>query len=477
MPTFAQHFGINKSQAQLDFVDIDPEKDTPLFLDPYVFAASKGPWADECNKAIISFFETALEAVRAGKDDTGRQLLNNLSEPNETCLGVSSGRPSGRGVSGKQAFDLYERLKHSRAAQTGLLSELSECELFVQGIGADKISDITTNLIRKQLIHYTAEQCKLHNIELVGEVASGHMWDEEQCRWHQDFVSLPVINGKKIILVPKASVRWKQSFSHKDYYDHFVLSFLQQEHLNQNSALVETLKNGRRRVTKKSLEEKYPITKDFLAEFSENHPDVLGNYRTFMKIPASVKDSELIADFSEAVFADALIRELANIPVGNDAANRFHDFMKGVLEFLFYPFLIYPEKEVEIHEGRKRIDIVFTSNPTSGFFSRRYMDRRTQANRIMIECKNYGKEMANPELDQIGGRFSRERGHLGFIIGRHFDDRDRFVARCRDTARDGRGFIIALVDSDIVEMLGFIKSSQRHLIDSFIERKFGELLK
>lgn len=477
MPSFAQQFGINKDQAQLDFVDIDPAKDTPLFLDPYVFSASRGAWADSCNRAIVSFFETALEAIRTSNDTAGRQLLNNLSEPNETCLGVSSGNPSGRGVSGKQASDLYERLKHSRAAQTGLLSELSEAELFVVGIGADKISDITTNIVRKHLIDYTVEQCKLHGIELAGNVASGYLWDEEECRWYQDYVTLPVINRKKIILVPKASVRWKQSFSHREYYDTFVLNFLQSEHIDQNSSLVETLQNGRRRVTKKSLKERYPLDKDFLASFSQDHPGVLTRYRDHLGVPASVTDDELVAGFDETIFASALIDELRRIPLGNDAANRFHDFMKGVLEFLFYPALIYPQKEVEINDGRKRIDIVYTTNPSSGFFERRFLDKRTQASKVMVECKNYSKEMANPELDQIGGRFSRERGYLGFLIGRQFDNRDRFIARCRDTAIAGRGFILAFVDDDIVEMLTLVQQRRRSEIDRLLERRFDELLR
>lgn len=406
MPTFSQLFGISKDQAQLDFVDIDPARDLPLFIDPYVFGVSSGRWAETCNRSILSFFQAALDAVQSGDDARGRGLLNNLGEPNETCLGVSSGPPAGRGVSGKLAVDLYERLKRSRAAQTGLLSELSECELFVDGIGPDKISDITTNIIRKHLIDYTQEQCHLHGVSLTGQVSSGWLWDETAGRWTQEYVSLPVVADRKIILIPKASVRWKLGFSHQEYYNKFILEFLQAEHLSQGTALVETLKNGRQRVTKKKLEEIHSLSKSFLTTFTEDHPDVLAHYRTMLGVPRSITDEELIETFDEAIFARVLADELDRISPGNEQAARFHDFMKGVLEFLFYPDLIYPEKEFEIHDGRKRIDLVFTNNASGNFFYRRLIDARSSSVKLMFECKNYAKEIANPELDQIAGRFS-----------------------------------------------------------------------
>jgi hypothetical protein len=40
------------------------------------------------------------------------------------------------------------------------------------------------------------------------------LWDGAEQRWTNRYVSLPVINGQKLILVPKASVRWKLAFSH-----------------------------------------------------------------------------------------------------------------------------------------------------------------------------------------------------------------------------------------------------------------------
>jgi hypothetical protein len=45
-------------------------------------------------------------------------VLSNLSEPNETRLGLSKSRPRAE-VSVVQAFDLYEALVESEAAKTG----------------------------------------------------------------------------------------------------------------------------------------------------------------------------------------------------------------------------------------------------------------------------------------------------------------------------------------------------------------------
>jgi hypothetical protein len=94
----------------------------------------------------------------------------------------------------------------------------------------------------------------------------------------------------------------------------------------------------------------------------------------------------------------------------------------------------------------------------------------------MVECKNYTGDVANPELDQISSRFSVNRGKLGLLIARSCENKPLFVERCKDTAQDGRGFVIPLFDDDINEMLNEIKQRNRKGIDAKLERIFGQLI-
>ena len=264
MQRFSEVFGIGLDQSQLDFVDVSPDIDTPLFIDPFAISMKNDAWSENCHRHITHFFQTALDCIRAGEGPKARALLNGLSEPNETCLGLSRGKPAGRGVSGKQALDLYDSLSSSQAADSGILAELAECDLFVEGIGKDKISDITTNIIRRLLIEYTQSQCALHGIALTGEYPSGRYWDIDSQSWKSSYEQQPVIDGKRIILVPKYSVRRSLSLEAQEYYSHHILNFIQEEEFNRGSPLVRTLQNGERRTpptNKEKLEREVPVLK------------------------------------------------------------------------------------------------------------------------------------------------------------------------------------------------------------------------
>lgn len=472
---FSKQFNL-PPQAALDFVDIDNKEDLPLFFDPYVFANEEDPFGRDCSALISSFFETVLACVRKDRRAQGHDLLAHLQEPNEICLGWSSGKPRGRGVGRLQADQLYRRLAGSEAARSGLMSDLQDCELFVEGIGPDKISDITANIIRGKLIEYTQQQCALHGVSSLATVPIGPVWDAHNLRWNTPYVELPLISGSPVILVPKKTVRWTGDLSHQHqkFYRHFVLNYLKEEHLRANSALVHVLKKSRR-VYKTELQEHYPLSKDFLFRFSRDNPAVLAKYREAYKRTKMVETSELDENFDEAIFIDALKSRLSDIPPGTKHADEYHEFMVGVLEYIFYPNLTYPKKEDPIHEGRKRIDITYVNAAKDGFFYRMHSHHNVTSLWVLVECKNYAGDPANPELDQLANRFGPNRGRFGILVCRKLDKLNLFLKRCRDTAIDGHGFIVPVCDTDIIQILDWIGTNERSQIDRFLEQRFGML--
>ncbi len=475
---FTKAFKMKKTQAELDFVDVPLHTDIPLFIDPYAISKRNDNWSIECHNTIVEFFQRAVDAIRANNDGEAIRMFSQLKETNETHLGLSIGRSKGRGVSGGQAQLLHNKLKESSAVRTGFLSELADCELLVEGIGPDKISDITTRIIKKKLIEYTTNQCNLLGID-TDLVASGYSWDRENQCWVDSYENLPVYKGNRILLVPKAIARWEFSYDFVEYYNRFVLEYLQIEHLNANSSLVQTLKKGKKRVVYKTVlkkTKKYPCSKEYIYKFSKKHPDVLEKYKkTKAGRIKEISNEEIIEGFDAHATTNLLIKTLRTISTGSNEATKYHDLIIGVLEFIFYPLLMYPKKEVEIHSGRKRIDISFNNAAQDGFFHNLPNLYQIPSIYIMAECKNYKGDPQNPELDQLSGRFAVNRGQFGLLICRYFDNKKLFSKRCTDTYKDGRGAIIALDDEDVIMLLKMRADENDDEIDKYLHNRFREL--
>ncbi len=357
-----------------------------------------------------------------------------------------------------------------------MLDDLEDTILLVPGISSDIVSDIATNVIREPLIRYTAAVAEYFGIPLENDVDSGPLWNPVKRVWESGYVKLPVTPHGKLLLIPKSLVRRKMDYDLKEYYRDYMIEHLRHVEESANSELVHLLRDGRRRVYVTELEEKYGTGKHAVVRLSREYPDVLDRYRADKKRRTSPPlSNDEIAPWVGAPEPDwdALLADVTRTRRGKDAADDYHRAVERMLTALFYPHLTGPEIEFPIHDGRKRIDIRYTNAATSGFFD--WLGSRYPAPYVFVECKNYTGDPANPELDQLAGRFSPRRGRFGLLVCRTFKDKARFVDRCKDTARDDRGFIIALDDADLVALVADYRARGALAYD-VLQARFDELI-
>ena len=475
----SQRFSLRAAQAQLEFVDIDLESDTPLFVDPRALRLLDSEWAEECVALIQDFFRVVLQNIASGHHDQAKRLLRVLREPNETHLGLSRGRPRGHGLGYESAGDLWEALSESEAVTSGLLEDLEDTILMIPGVSNDIISDIATNIIRRPLIDFTIESCGYHGIPLTQNVDSGPMWNPVSHSWETQYVSLPIVDGTRLILVPKAIVRKRLEYNSEDYYNNYILEALREFELSANSELVELLRNGNVRVTKKALREKYGTGKDVIVRLTREHPELLDQYRAAKRaspLRPLTNDEFAKGNVDQVVDWDSLLGAVMRLSPGSADADTYHRAVEALFQALFYPSLVNPVRESKLHEGRKRIDIRFTNSARDGFFWRVHNHHNVQAGFVVVECKNYSEDVTNPELDQIVGRFSPTRGRLGLLVFRKADDWNTCLARCRDAFHDDRGWILPIRDEDLQVLVAERKEAPDSCTYQLLEDRFAEVV-
>lgn len=472
----SEHFTLGRNQPTLDFVDVDTVADVPLFLDPRALRLLRSSWGHECVALVQDFFRNVLRLLRADRRDEASGLLGILREPNETHLGLSHGASRGRALGRQSASAVATALAESRAVASGLLEDLEDTILMVEGIDKDIVSDMTTNIIRGPLIAYTQSMCDFYGIPLTEGVDSGPLWDPATSAWFVRHERLPIADGRRILLMPKAIVRKIPEFEHRDYFFNFILPYLQSVELDAAGELVQLLRDGRSRVTKRDLIKKYGSGKPSAVALTERHPELLREYRAVKAArPQSPLNLETMAELTNTPVPDwdALLGAVTSLPPGNATADAYHNAIEALLSALFYPSLAMPQKEFPIHEGRKRVDIRYVNLAQDGFFD--WLAKHHASATVFVECKNYSGDPANPELDQLAGRFSPSRGVVGLLLCRTFQDRDLFIRRCRDTASDSRGFIIPLDDQDLAELVSVRRTGDSQALRAQLMRRFERL--
>ena len=473
MAQISKILGLGKKQPELDFVDIDLSTDTPLFLDPAAFYQGEGAFAENCSKDLEEFFDAVLHAAGTEDWNLGLRLLKGLQEPDEIFLGFSTGRPRGRGIGEIQAVRIFDAILKSRAVESGLIRDLNDAFMFLPGVGPDKVSDITTNILRRHLITYTQQQMELHGVDVTKLLPTGLLWDPVQADWTENYDEIPFIDNKKVLLVPKRFVKYAKNFTRagQRYYDGFISNFIRQREMSTLGRLVKfrEKKDGTKTpiVYKEDIEREVPRHKNSVSEFTLKHPELYDKFKAafFKHDPTSVNAimSAQSDNFRESDYVSGAIKALKALAPGTRYATDYQHLILGIIHYLFYPNLTNPVLERPINDGRKRIDISFDNSSSRGVFSRLRQDPFLVAREVMIECKNYSHDIKNPELDQLIGRFDDRRGRFGILTCRTVEDRSTLLTRCTDAFQANQGVVIVLSDADIIFALegGFLGRESR----------------
>lgn len=459
MTRVTDYYSLGITQGGVDFVDVDVHTDVPVYIDPTAIRHQTGPWADACLVALQTFFKALLDAIKAGDKPAQRALIYPLVEPNETHLGQSVGDSRGRSLGTQaKADELIASLSKSKAVASGFLVDLEDAAIMVEGIDKDIISDITTCVIRRQLITYTQKQCVMHGIPLEKQM-SGPIWDVASASWLDEEVELPRANQDKLLLVPKSIVRAKLTVDKGRYYRGYLRPYFEAELLaNPRVGLVRTVKdkrgNVKHKVLKGALDEELGTTKSAITANTQKHPQALADYRAALtdEDKGPMPDEELAERIgTEVENLRDILDEMRAVAPGKPGATLYHRCVARLMSALFTTSLGNENIETEIHDGMKRLDITYDNVAQHGFF--RWLSLNYPAALVVVECKNYGKDAKNPEFDQLAMRFSPSRGRVGILACRAFKDKKKALKRAKAIATDSNGYVLVLDDDDFEKLI------------------------
>lgn len=453
---FSNFFGIDLPQYELPFVDFNLFSDVPLYIDPYAITKTPTELAERCHTAIVSYFQALLEGVRSGHKPTiDRLIRGKLAEPKEIHLGVGKKARAGRGIGREQEDGIIQALVGSYAAKTGAIQAIQELELHIPGIGPDKVSDLVANIVLSFLAEFTEKTCLVFGVSTRPCAVSG-FWNPNSFEWDGGYYNLPVFQNNDFILVPKQFVRRdKDLMNHRDFYNRYVLEVLQRELLSASDSLVETLRNGHRRVTKKAITDdpRFTITKTFVSGFILEHPDVIDRYRADLWHqfrPADPAFWSGKADEDDPRIVRALER-LSQLQPGRHDANDYHETVFELLQFVFDYALVNFEKEYRMDGDRGRIDVIADNQAGEGLFLE-LKGERFNAGSVPIECKNYGLDLGNQEFNQLADRLGKTTSRFGLMICRSIVDAGAMLRHCTDRWLR-REVMILLIDDEMLEKL------------------------
>lgn len=148
---------------------------------------------------------------------------------------------------------------------------------------------------------------------------------------------------------------------------------------------------------------------------------------------------------------EKLITELKSIKPGRDDWSKYQKHIGKILDYLFGDSLSSPIVESADEFGVNRRDFILRNYSDKGFW--RYLRDRYAADFIVVDAKNYTKEVKKKEVLQISNYLKEQgTGLFAMIISRNGEKKNSYMTR-RDKWMLDNKLVIVLTDDDIEQMI------------------------
>ncbi len=207
---FSDYYKVSKQYLdEYGALDISLDQDLPLFIDPFLLYASDNIEYNLLHDEIIKYLVFLCDLSILDTDEVRLKYYYCFREIKQNWLGFTYDGNSGSGLNMDFARKLHKSL-HGAFSNFGngahnTSPHLEKLVILEKGVGKDKISDFTTNLMIDYIARYTEEfakrfikpsLCKKHRI-------SRAVFNYESKLWEPREYFLPTFNGDYVLLTPK----------------------------------------------------------------------------------------------------------------------------------------------------------------------------------------------------------------------------------------------------------------------------------
>ncbi len=438
-------------QEDVDFVIPDVDDDRRLGIDPFLLYRDSRPDFREAHGLLVCYFREVLESIKGGDLLRAQQLLI-CPEPQEIGLGYSLHGTKGSDIGPELAREIVQTFSISPALLARGLRHVEELQLISPGVGPDRISDMTANVLKLFLVSYTQEQCGAWNIPVAKAVPLSHYFDFESMSWRDGYFDLPLnpSTGGPLLLVPRRILRILPWINYDDYLGEYKRVFLRP--VTRRGSLKLKPRAG---TAKKPEKEAPPPPKPQICQVTVQNTAALDSYVDRKEREAQKAEPTELAPFKDQALvkehAERLISELAAVNPGKEDAYEYQDVVHRILTFCLHPHLVDGKPQERTYGGTLIRDLIFTNEGTRNFW--RYLMTEHAGLLIVFELKN--KEDITPgDIDQIGTYLGDTMGRLGVLVSRQNRGTTSLNRRRAIFNKESsRKIILHFTDADLLELL------------------------